>query len=550
MAIRERLGVLRDPVTAGSLSFGLVLVLVFGVLTLRNDRPAVVKAGLNSEARGAQNPSAGDTPADAGGVAEAPSPTPSGIASDNVPPGGVAEGGTQGSGPVAPTEGETSPQRGKTPMPRNQGPQTGPAPAQRASAGADQSAPNPSGTPAPGGQGAPLPGPSQAPEGPGERDGVRDDTIRIGGLFSLTGPVSSYGKYSSTSVKAFFNMINEQGGINGRKVEYIAYDDAVDSNRAMAAAKRAVEQDKVFALVGDQQIFTYSATGPYLTSKGVPVITAGIGAWSTNPNAVNSVMVGLDTGCQGVLQAKGMLARGFKKPGFLYFSGLEEPLNSRDKTYDYLKKHGVPVAYEEAVSLAQPDFTATVARMRARNVDGFGNLIDTSAMFRLFQSMQRANYIIPSVGPISDYDTTYETLGKQYGELTAKHSIVAEMDNIHADTPEMRLHRETLKKYYPEVYGEGGGYGMWTLYAWDAGRMFVDAMKPLGADVTRTKLLASLRGLRNWTSGLHPPFPEVKTGAPNNFTAKMLIPGNDFKFKALGRDFWWNCDPAEDPPQL
>ncbi|MEW6474420.1 MAG: ABC transporter substrate-binding protein [Actinomycetota bacterium] len=381
---------------------------------------------------------------------------------------------------------------------------------------------------------------------------MSEDKIRIGGIFALSGPVSHYGKYSSTSVKAFFNMINEQGGINGRKVEYIAYDDAVDSNRALAAAKRAIEQDKVFALVGDQQIFTYSATGPYITSKNVPVITSGIGAWATNPKATNSVTVGLSTGCQGILQAKAMIARKIKKPGFLYFSGLEEPLNSRDKTYEYLKARGVDIAYEEAVSLAQPDFTATVARMRARGVDGFANLIDTSAIFRLFQSMQRANYVIPSVGPISDYDTTYETLGKQYGELTKQHSIVAQMENINAtENPEVRLHRETLKKYYPDVYGAGGGYGMWTLYAWDAGRLFVDALGPLGRDITRSKLLAAMQGLKNWSHGLHPPFPQIGAGAENNFTAKVLAPGDDFKFRPLaGRDFWWNCNPDEDPPTL
>ena len=102
--------------------------------------------------------------------------------------------------------------------------------------------------------------------------GVTDDTIKIGGSATLSGPTASIGVEVVGAAGAYFDLINQRGGINGRKIDFITYDDLGDSSQYLANVKKLIEQDKVVALVtgfGD-------ATVEYIASQGTPTITFGV----------------------------------------------------------------------------------------------------------------------------------------------------------------------------------------------------------------------------------------------------------------------------------
>ena len=112
-----------------------------------------------------------------------------------------------------------------------------------------------------------LSGPAFATEEPG----ISATEIKIGGVFPFSGPASSIGLVGK-GLMAYIQLVNDQGGINGRKINYIAYDDAYSPPKAVEHVRKLVESDEVAIMFGQLGTPGISATAKYLKSKGVPSI--------------------------------------------------------------------------------------------------------------------------------------------------------------------------------------------------------------------------------------------------------------------------------------
>src|SRR5213083_2365791 len=99
--------------------------------------------------------------------------------------------------------------------------------------------------------------------------GASDTEIKIGHTNPYSGPASAYGVIGKTEA-AFFKMINEQGGINGRKIEFISYDDAYSPPKTVEQVRKLVESDGVFLLFNTLGTPTNSAIHKYCNQKKVP----------------------------------------------------------------------------------------------------------------------------------------------------------------------------------------------------------------------------------------------------------------------------------------
>jgi ABC-type branched-subunit amino acid transport system substrate-binding protein len=107
--------------------------------------------------------------------------------------------------------------------------------------------------------------------------GITGDTITIGTTTPLSGPASFYAPVSK-GANAYFQYINANGGINGRKIKYVIYDDAYDPAKAVPLTHQLVDQDQVFAVVGQLGTPINTATRPYLNQQKVPHIFVATGA--------------------------------------------------------------------------------------------------------------------------------------------------------------------------------------------------------------------------------------------------------------------------------
>jgi branched-chain amino acid transport system substrate-binding protein len=120
-----------------------------------------------------------------------------------------------------------------------------------------------------------------------EPTGVTKDEIRIGQTTSYSGPASQYGQIGKVQ-SAFFQMLNEKGGINSRKIKFISLDDAYSPPKSVEQVRKLVEQDEVAFMFNSFGGPTNAAQAKYLNRLGIPQLFVGTGAdyWGdvkTNP---------------------------------------------------------------------------------------------------------------------------------------------------------------------------------------------------------------------------------------------------------------------------
>lgn len=108
--------------------------------------------------------------------------------------------------------------------------------------------------------------------------GVTDSEIRIGQFAAQTGPAAELGKRMQLGIQAHFTAVNAAGGINGRKLTLVSRDDGYEPEKAAAAAKALIEEDKVFALIGSVGTPTTLAAVPAINAAGIPLIGPFTGA--------------------------------------------------------------------------------------------------------------------------------------------------------------------------------------------------------------------------------------------------------------------------------
>ena len=114
--------------------------------------------------------------------------------------------------------------------------------------------------------------------------GASDTTIKVGHTTAYSGPVSAFGAAGRT-LSAYFKMVNEAGGVNGRRVEIISLDDAYSPPKAAEQTRKLVEQDEVLLIYGVSGSPTNNATRAYLNQKKVPQILIATGAGKFNDPA-------------------------------------------------------------------------------------------------------------------------------------------------------------------------------------------------------------------------------------------------------------------------
>src|SRR5258708_6567487 len=107
--------------------------------------------------------------------------------------------------------------------------------------------------------------------------GVTDTEIKIGNLMPYSGPASGYSILGRVEA-AYFKKINDEGGINGRKINFISYDDAFSPPKAVEQTRKLVESDEVFAIFSSPGTASNTATMKYLNGKKVPQIFVTSGA--------------------------------------------------------------------------------------------------------------------------------------------------------------------------------------------------------------------------------------------------------------------------------
>ena len=329
--------------------------------------------------------------------------------------------------------------------------------------------------------------------------GASDSEIRIGNTNPYSGPASAYGTIGK-SIAAYFRMVNEQGGINGRKVNFLTYDDGYSPPRTVEMARKLVEQDQV--LFAFQTLGTPSNTAiqKYMNMKKVPQMHVATGATKWNDPKNNPWTMGWQPNYQSearayaqhILQSKpdakiGVLYQN-NDYGKDYLKGFEDGLGDKAKM----------IVAKASYEVTDPTVDSQIVQLQGAGANVFFNI--TTPKFAA-QAIRKAydigwkpvhylNNVSSSVGSV----LTPAGLEKSVGIITSQYLKDA-TDKQWANDPALKLWREFMKKYYPD----GDQADIFNVYGYTVAATVHQVLKQCGDNLTRDNVMrqaASMKGFR------------------------------------------------------
>src|SRR5579864_3640869 len=284
--------------------------------------------------------------------------------------------------------------------------------------------------------------------------GATDTEIKIGNIMPYSGPASAYGVIGKTE-QAYFNKINAEGGINGRKINFISYDDGYSPPKAVEQARKLVESDEVLLIFNPLGTPSNTAIQKYMNAKKVPQLFVATGATKWDEPKEFPWTMGWQPSYQSEarIYAKYLLkTKPDAKIAVLY--------QNDDFGKDYLKglKDGLGaktsmIVAEEGYETSEPSIDGHIVKLKASGADVFISITTPKFAAQAIKKLAEMNWtplhivsnVSSSVGSVmkpAGFENAQGILSAHY----AKDGSDAQWDN----DPGMKKFLEFLAKYYPE----------------------------------------------------------------------------------------------------
>lgn len=392
------------------------------------------------------------------------------------------------------------------------GDQGGAAPAGDGGGGAPAS--EPAAQPAEGG--GDQPAASSRPEGE-NRTGITDDEILVGVLVTQSGAINF--KSSAQATKAYFDALNEAGGINGRQVRAIIRDDGLDENRGAQAVEEMINAG-VFAFVAFNAPLSEQTVLGTIEKNGIPLI----GAFAIPPSPIG-YLFSAPYETYGRVGGAALGSEDVETPALIFISNQNADTDRIIEESYRLGLESVGKSLDPAnvfpVDVTKTSFDDVVTDMRFNGVDGIATILDATGMVRLQQSLNRAAYnpvhvSSPFGGDPSVIDNP--NVGSSFNGTI----VLSDVHFLGSGQPEMdRYESEVSRRFGGEAELNWAGQ-----HGWLGAKMFSDVMTSLGGDPTREALLEGMNSLREFQTGMTFPLTiteDIETHSANNGCMKVGV---------------------------
>ena len=353
--------------------------------------------------------------------------------------------------------------------------------------------------------------------------GVTDTEIKIGNTCFYSGPASSYGTIGR-AMAAYYKMVNDQGGVNGRKIDFISYDDAYSPPKTVEQTRRLVEQDGVFLMASPLGTPTNSATQHYLNQKKVPQLFVATGAtkWD-DPNHFPWTI-----GWQPNYQSEGRIYAAYimkEKPGGKigvlyqdddfgkdYLKGVKDGLGDKAKSM---------LIVEASYETTDPTVESQIVSMKAAGCDV---LVNTAIPKFAAQSIRKAAeiewkplHIVSSVG--NSVATVLKPAGFENSkDLISDFYLKDPTDPQWKDDAGYKWWIGLMDKYYPE----GDKTDVFNVYGPSVSATTVQVLKQCGDELTRENIMKQAANLQDFTVPMLLPGITINTSPTDFATIKQV----------------------------
>ncbi|MFZ2154990.1 MAG: ABC transporter substrate-binding protein [Bradyrhizobium sp.] len=347
--------------------------------------------------------------------------------------------------------------------------------------------------------------------------GATDTEIKIGNIMPYSGPASAYGVIGKTE-EAYFKKINAEGGINGRKINFVSYDDAYSPPKTVEQARKLVESDEVLLVFNPLGTPPNSAIQKYLNSKKVPQLFVATGATKWNDPKDFPWTMGWQPNYQSEsrIYAKYILK---EKPnakiailyqnddyGKDYVKGLKDGLGAKAATM---------IVAEESYETSQPTIDSNIVKLKSTNADIFFNVTTPKFAAQAIKKMHEIewkplhflNNVSASIGSVmkpAGFEASQGIISSAYLKDTS--------DPQWKDDAGMKAFDEFLAKYYPEGNRIDGA----VMYGYTVAQGLVHVLKACGDDLTRANVMKQAANIKGLELGSMLPGIKVNT-SPTDF---------------------------------
>jgi len=328
--------------------------------------------------------------------------------------------------------------------------------------------------------------------------GATDTEIKIGQTVPFSGPASAYATIGKAQA-AYFKMVNDQGGVNGRKINLIQYDDAYSPPKAVEQVRKLVESDEVlltFQIIGTP---SNAAVQKYLNAKKVPQLFAATGAskftdpknfpWTLgfNPSYFVEGRVYGQYILKNYPSAKIAVLYQNDDLGRDYLSGLKSGLGDKAATM---------VVAEASYEVTDPTVDSQILKLKSSGAD---LLFSASTPKPAAQTIKKIAELGWKPVHILDINATSVGAVMQPAGLEASKGVISvnygkdPLDPTWKDDPGMKSYFDFMAKYYPE----GDKNSSFNAYGYSTAQLMVHVLKQCGDDLTRQNVLKQATNLKN-----------------------------------------------------
>ena len=347
--------------------------------------------------------------------------------------------------------------------------------------------------------------------------GATDTEIKIGNIVPYSGPASAYGVIGKTE-QAYFNKINDEGGINGRKINFISYDDGYSPPKTVEQARKLVESDEVLFIFNSLGTPPNSAIQKYMNAKKVPQLFVATGAtkWNDPQNFPWTMGWQPNYQIEGHIYAKYLMK---EKPdakiailfqnddyGKDYVKGLKDGLGAKAASM---------IIAEESYETTEPSIDDHIVRLKASGADVFYNVTTpkfaAQAIKKIaeiqWKNLHILNNVSASIGSVikpAGFENAQGIISSNYLKDAA--------DPQWKDDAGMKGFDEFLTKYFPDGNRIDGS----VMYGYTVAQGLVHVLKNCGNDLTRANIMKQAANIKGLKIGSLLPGVEVNT-SPTDF---------------------------------
>jgi branched-chain amino acid transport system substrate-binding protein len=343
--------------------------------------------------------------------------------------------------------------------------------------------------------------------------GASDKEIKVGHINPYSGPASAYGTIGK-SIGAYFKKVNDEGGVNGRKINFLTMDDGYSPPKTVEMARKLVEQEQVLMIFQSLGTPPNSAIHKYMNAKKVPQLFVATGATKWNDPKNFPWTMGWQPNYQteaAIYAAHIIKTKPNAKIAVLY--------QNDDYGKDYLKgfKDGLGakanmIVKEVSYEVADPTVDSQMVQLQASGADVFFNITTpkfaAQAIRKAFDSGWKPVHYLNNVSASIGSVLKPAGLDKSVGLISTQY-LIDPTDSGFANDPAVIAWNAFMKKYYPD----GNLLDASNFYGFVVAQTLVQVLKQCGDNLTHENIMKQAASLKDFTPAGVLPGVKINTSA-------------------------------------